>query len=215
MLSRMGAIKSGRLVDPETDESLSDVETTLNRLGIALRDSDGQFRNFGEVLDEVGSQWETFDNVSQRAIASAFAGTRQQTRFVSLMSAWERAGEYAEAAANSTGLAAEKLGIYQESLEAKQAKLTAAFEAFSQTFLNSDIIALVLDLGTGFLNLASSLNPAVIEFGEITAAIIAGATALNMLKASSIGVGFHKTFTDLGWPKKTGDIVPIYSKKTA
>lgn len=74
MLSRMGNIKAGRLEDPESGEDLSDVETTLRGLGIALRDSQGQFRNFGVVLDEVGSHWDEYSNTQQRAIATAFAG---------------------------------------------------------------------------------------------------------------------------------------------
>lgn len=74
MLSRMGAIKSGRLIDPESEESLSDVETTLNRLGIALRDEQGNFRNFGDVLNEVGQEWDNYSEVNKRAIAQSFAG---------------------------------------------------------------------------------------------------------------------------------------------
>lgn len=74
MLSRIGAIKSGRLSDPETDEDLSDVEATLRGLGIELRTSESEFRNFGEVLDEVAGKWDSFSSVSQRAIATAFAG---------------------------------------------------------------------------------------------------------------------------------------------
>ena len=74
MLSRMGNIKAGRVDDIETGEDLSDVESTLKQMGVALRDSTGQFRNFGEVLNEVGTQWDRYDNVQQRAIATAFAG---------------------------------------------------------------------------------------------------------------------------------------------
>lgn len=74
MLSRMGNIKAGRLSDPETSEDLSNVEATLGGLGIKLRDSESEFRNFGEVLDEVGGKWESFSSVQQRAIATAFAG---------------------------------------------------------------------------------------------------------------------------------------------
>lgn len=74
MLSRMAALKSGRLSDPETSDDLSDVEATLRGLGIELRKSDSEFRNFGEVLDEVGNKWNNFSSVQQRAIATAFAG---------------------------------------------------------------------------------------------------------------------------------------------
>ena len=53
MLARIGAVKAGRLSDPETNEDLSDVESTLRGAGIQLRKSETEFRNFGEVLDEV------------------------------------------------------------------------------------------------------------------------------------------------------------------
>ena len=42
--------------------------------GIQLRKSETEFRNFGEVLDEVASKWDSFSDVTRRAVASAFAG---------------------------------------------------------------------------------------------------------------------------------------------
>ena len=67
-------IKSGRMEDVETGEDLSDVETVLSGLGIKLRDTNSEFRNFGDVLDEVAGKWDSFSSVQQRAIATAFAG---------------------------------------------------------------------------------------------------------------------------------------------
>lgn len=74
LFARMGNIKAGRLIDPETSENLSDVESTLSGLGIMLRDTDSEFRNFGDVLDEVGGKWDSFSSVQQHAISVAFAG---------------------------------------------------------------------------------------------------------------------------------------------
>ena len=70
----MNSVKAGKFVDDETGESLNDVETVLGKLDISLRNVNGTFRNSGEVLDEVGSRWNEFDNVQQHAIATAFAG---------------------------------------------------------------------------------------------------------------------------------------------
>ena len=81
MLSRMGNIKQGILLDPEDGSTLSNVESVLTGYGIKLRDSNSEFRNFGDVLDEVASKWDSYGSVAQRAIASAFAGVRQQERF--------------------------------------------------------------------------------------------------------------------------------------
>ena len=76
LFARMNNVKAEKFVDDETGESLNDVEKVLGELNISLRDSNGLFRNSGEVLDEVGQKWETFDNVQQHAIATAFAGKR-------------------------------------------------------------------------------------------------------------------------------------------
>lgn len=74
IFSRMGNIKLSRLKDPESGEDLSNVETSLRNVGIELRESTGQFRDFDEVLDETASRWDTFSEVTQRSIASSFAG---------------------------------------------------------------------------------------------------------------------------------------------
>lgn len=76
ILARMGNIKLGRLDDykAETGEDLSNVETVLKGEGINLRDEAGQFRDFGDVLDETAARWQSFSKVSQSAIAQAFAG---------------------------------------------------------------------------------------------------------------------------------------------
>ena len=81
LTARVNNIKSGNLYDPENAESLSDVETTLSGLGIALRSTDDEFRAMSDVLDEVAGKWDDFTSVQQRAIAVAFAGTRQQEKF--------------------------------------------------------------------------------------------------------------------------------------
>lgn len=74
IFSRMGNIKLSRLKDPETGEDLSNTETSLRNVGIQLRESTGEFRDFDEVLDEVASKWDTYSEVTQRSIASSMAG---------------------------------------------------------------------------------------------------------------------------------------------
>lgn len=197
MLSRLGMIKAGRLEDPETGESLSDVETTLSNLGISLRNSVSEFRNFGEVLDEVGGKWDTYSSVQQRAIATAFAGTRQQTRFIALMEGWEEAAAYSELAANSAGTAMEKFGIYQESLAAKTARVTAAFEKLTTVLVDSNFVGLVLDFGSASLNFLADVGSigdgAVATIAELAAAMLLLSTSIKLVKDSRIASVFADT----------------------
>ena len=195
MLSRMGMIKSGRLTDPETNESLSDVENTLSSLGIKLRDSGSEFRNFGDILDEVGSNWESYSSVQQRAIASAFAGTRQQTRFLSLMSNWNTALKYTEVAAGSAGTAVEKFGVYEESLEAKTNRVTAAFEKMSMALIPSGLIGGFLDFSAAALDAGSALGGLPVTIAGVTVTVVALKSVLDAIRQSTFGASIKQNLS--------------------
>lgn len=76
IFARMGNIKQGLLEDSETGESLSNVESALSGVDIKLRDSESEFRNFGDVLDEVAGKWDSYSSVEKRTLAVSFAGGR-------------------------------------------------------------------------------------------------------------------------------------------
>lgn len=152
IFARMGNIKAGKFVDGETGESLSDVEKVLGGAGIKLRISETEFRNFGEVLDEVARKWSSFDDVTQHAVATALAGTRQQEKLIVLLSNYATATKYAEIAANASGTATEKWSAYMDSAEAKTNSVTAALEKLSQSMIKSDWIVKGKGILAGLIN---------------------------------------------------------------
>ena len=72
ILSRMSNVKAG--LDDFEGEALNDVEKTLNRVGIALRDNQGNWYDFYDVLDEVASRWDSFSDIQQSQITTALGG---------------------------------------------------------------------------------------------------------------------------------------------
>lgn len=72
ILSRMSNVKAG--LDDFEGEALNDVEKTLNRVGIALRDNQGNWYDFYDVLDEVAGRWDSFSDVQQSQITTALGG---------------------------------------------------------------------------------------------------------------------------------------------
>lgn len=167
IFARMGNIKLGNYLDDD-GEDLSDVETVLKSFGIALRGVDGDFRNFAEVLDDVYAKWEQFGAIDKRAIANAFAGTRQQENFLVLMENYGKALEYAGVAADSAGTALEKFSAYEDSIGAKAASFTAALESLTMDTIDSNLVKDLIDAGT-----------AVVEFAE----------KVGLLKAALISLG--------------------------
>lgn len=82
MLSRYGNVKAGAYSkmnldsDADSTENINDIEKVLRKLGISMRDSKLEFRDFGSVLDDLALKWATLDSVSKNALATAFAGKK-------------------------------------------------------------------------------------------------------------------------------------------
>ena len=162
MFARMANIKTGKLVDPEDQSDISDVERVLKSQNILLRDAQGNFRNFQEVLEETAQKWrelgEAGKTAEQSALAVAFGGTRNQEKFKVFMENYDTAIKYANIATDSTGNAAKKYEAYMDGIEAHMNRLTATFEEFAQTILNSDAIKGVIDFLTNILNLLQQIT---------------------------------------------------------
>lgn len=144
MLSRFGNVKAGAftgldLGDENGDvsgESLNDLEKVLKKLGISMRDTNLEFRDFDDVLEDISAQWSLYDNVTKNAIATAAAGTRQREAFLVLMENMDKYHDLLETSQSSAGTAEEKYLSYQESLQAAQKRFAAAWEEIA---LNSDV----------------------------------------------------------------------------
>ncbi len=183
MYSRMNNIKIGRFIDDETGESLSDTEAVLNKLGIKLRDTENTYRDFDDVLDDVGKNWKYFTQVEQNAISVAIAGTMQRERFTALMNNYSSALEYSEVAANSAGSALERYGVYQDSIEAKTNELTAAIESLSTNIVSEELYSGIIQATTGLVEFLDKTN--------LLKGTLAGLVAMGVSKAIvSIGTGF-------------------------
>lgn len=216
MFARYGNVKLGKLVDDESGEALNDFETALNAVGIALRDEQGQFRDFNDVILEVRDSMGRMSNTEKSALATTLGGIRQRENVLVLLENLDKAFGYAEVAANSSGTAMEKFSVYEQSVEAKSQRMAAAFENLSSSLLDSDLVGAFYDIGTGVFNLAAGIPDVVKEIAALTAGMVALHATFNAIKATQFGSGFIQTFKDLGWPETTGDnIVPIHCEKAA
>lgn len=200
LLSRYRNVKIGQFVDDD-GESLSDVETILNSVGIKLRDTNQEFRDFETVLDEVAKSWNTYSSVQQASIAKAFSGTRQQNRFLALMKGYNKTLELTEVAANSAGTAVEKFNkSYKESLEAKTNTLQASFESMIMNSDMSEVYGGILDATTALVNLINKTNALK---GAMGALAVTGVTKAFL----SIKTGAYEAYVNLNKFKSAIDIV--------
>lgn len=155
-------------------------ETALRTIGIALRDvRTGEFRKFDDVIMEISEKWDSLDQLSQRYIATTAAGSRQQSRFIALVSNHARLMELTGLAATSAGASQEQFNKTLDSLEAKMNRLSTAKELFFTNILDSGAIKAFVGAGTGLLEfinkltgsfggLGSSISTALLSVGAFT-----------------------------------------------
>lgn len=143
ILARMGKIKLNNWIDEDGNDisgEINDIEKTLSRFNIKLRTSATEFRNFEDVIYDVGTSWDKFSSIEKNAIASAFGGVYQRENVITLFENFNRALELSEISANSAGTAYQKFEIYENSLEAATNRLTASFESLAYNPANVDFV---------------------------------------------------------------------------
>lgn len=208
MLSRFGNVKAGAFtgldLDSETgevgSESLNDLEKVLKKLGISMRDTNLQFRDFDDVLEDIASQWSLYDNVTKNAIATAAAGTRQREAFLVLMENMDKYHSLLETSQNAEGTAEEKYLSYQDSLQAAQKRLSAVWEEIA---LNSDVSRFM----TNLTNLTTFLVKQLPFIAKWTTRIF------STISATKVPVWINKAFNSLGINQAVAQTVGFVSTK--
>lgn len=160
--------------------NVNKVEEALRTVGVALRDTNGQFRDLDDVFIELSSKWQGLDKNTQRYIATIAAGSRQQSRFIAMMDNYDRTVELVGAAYNSAGAGQEQYEKTMDSLESKLNKLKNAWDEFTTGIANSDFIKGGIDLLTKILTLVNDLTDGFGDIGNALAKIGVAAGALSI-----------------------------------
>ena len=168
IVARFQELKKDPAEIGEVDGEIVDankIETALRSVGVSLRDSSGQFRELDEVFLELSSKWGSLDKNTQRYIATIAAGSRQQSRFIAMMSDYGRTQELVTAANNSAGASQRQFEKTTESLEYKVERLKNAWHEFTMGIMESDLIKFGVDILTKFLEIVNKVTEGINGFG--------------------------------------------------
>ena len=167
MLSRYGNVKFGSFEALEGDEgeesNINDVERVLNALGIQIRTSKMEMRDFADVLDDIAEKWITLTTVEQNAIAVALGGVRQRNTTVALLNSYGTYKQALEDQENSAGQANSKYGAYQDSIEFHKQNLQVAWEGLVLKLDESQILKDLYDIATFFVSTADKWLPELVS----------------------------------------------------
>lgn len=180
-------VSQGQLTGEDTEGEIIDVnkiQGALRSVGISMNEFFAGTEGLDDVLLKLASKWDTLDFTTQRYIATTAAGSRQQSRFIAMMSDYGRTQELVSAAYNSTGASQEQFEKTLDSLDAKLTKLKNAWDQFAMGLANNEFIKGAVDVLTGLLNTINS--------------IIDGISGGNGLAKSVLSLGFAFSAFKLG-----------------
>ena len=194
-------------VDGETIDA-NKIETALRSVGVALRDTSGQFRDLDDVFIELASKWDGLDTNTQRYIATIAAGSRQQSRFIAMMSDYSRTQELVTAANSSAGASNVQFEKTLESLESKLAQLKNSWDTFTMSIMNNQFVKIGIDILNGILSVINGVVAAfdriglgsVVSLGMVIGALVLGTKALNAFEINlrQVDKNGKRTYTTLG-----------------
>ena len=178
-----------------TDEDgikLGQVSSGLESMGIEIKDAQGNLRNLGEVIEEIGGKWDTWTESQQSAIAQLVAGKRQYNNLLALFDNWDMYNTALETSQNSLGTLQKQQDIYMESTEAHLQKLDTEWEDLYDSLIDQHDINGAIDGLTNILDLITNIIDAV-----------GGGKTLLLGLIGILGTRFSKQIADMFTPLLT------------
>lgn len=170
-------------MDYETGEDLSNVESVLGKIGVKIRDNLTDYRDLGDVLQDVAEKYSSLNDVERNAVNTAMFGTYQQNKGAVLLSNWDKVQKLTQVSANSSDEALEKFSAYTDTVQAHINSLTASYEHLASVIANSEFLKGATDAASGFLDVISALIDKLGLLSVATGAITGGAA----LKGTNLG----------------------------
>ena len=169
--------------DEEGEEiNINKIDAALRTVGISLKDFLNGTKGIDDIFLELASKWNSLDLATQRYIATTAAGSRQQSRFIAMMSNYDRTMQLVTAANSSAGASQEQFDKTLESMEAKLQKLKNAWDQFAMGLANNEILKGAVDVLTGILETVNKLTESLSGGNGLAKSIISLMTVIGALK---------------------------------
>ena len=123
--SRLNDIKTGA---DDAEISLGNYSGKMAELGFNVLDANGNLRKTGQVMEQIGSRWNTLSKEQQIYLAQTMGGIRQVNQITALFEHWTTYSELLNDSLSAQGTLNEKNDIYLESTAAHMEQLGAETE---------------------------------------------------------------------------------------
>ena len=184
IFARMGDLELNG--EDEFGVSLGKVSSALDSVGVKILDINGEIRDMGEVIEEVGNKWNTgaWTNAEKQALAIALAGKRQYNNLLALFDNWDMYNKAVETSMSSQGTLQKQQDIYMESTAAHIQQMQTAWEGVKDSLLKPKDINPIIDASE---KVATTFETAIDTVGGLRGILAALGTVALQVFSSSLG----------------------------
>lgn len=150
-----GQDEEGEIID------VNKIQTALRTVGISMEGFFAGTEGLDDVLLKLSEKWGSLDFETQHYIATMAAGSRQQSRFIAMMSDYGRMTELVASAQNSAGASQKQFEKTQESLATSLTKLSNAWDEFLMGLANNEVLKAGVDTLTFILESINKITDAI------------------------------------------------------
>ena len=143
LFARLEGLSLGETLDDGT--TLNKYSKALATVGVNIKDQFGQLKSMDQILDELGSKWETLSSDQQVALAQTVGGVRQYTQLISLMENYDAFKQNVDYARNSEGTLNQQQRIFEESWQGASKRLKASWEGLYSEIIDDDFFIKMTD----------------------------------------------------------------------
>lgn len=194
LFSRIQGLTQGETLDDGT--TLNKYSQALATVGVQIKDTDGELKGMDEILDNLGSKWNTLAQDQKIALAETVAGVRQWTQLIALMDNWDFFKENLAMAQDADGALEQQAEIYAESWEAARDRTKAAAEDIYDSLINPDFYIKVDDLITPLLSGTADVIDAM---GGMNGVLAASVLLINKVYGNKIAESLRESAVQIGF----------------
>ena len=205
--ARMGDIKAG--LDDET--TLGNYTSKMAELGVNVLDVNGNLRDMGEVIEEIGNNWENLSREQQINLSQTMAGVRQYNNLLALFDNWDMYTDALNTSADAAGTLQHQQDIYMESVEAHLQKMKTEAEETYKTLFDTNTVNTFIDAITG---LNSLLNTFLKGLGGGMNDFLFIGSMITQLLNKQIGSGINNMINNLETIRNNKDTISLLKDVT-
>ena len=190
LFSRIQGLSLGKTLDDGT--TLNKYSEALSKVGVSIKDSNGNLKNMDDILNEMGNKWKTLSKDQQVALAQTVGGIRQYNQLMSLMNNWDTFKVNLDVAFDAEGTLDRQQKIYEDSWEGASNRVRASLEGIFNKIVDDKAFINMLN---GLSQVLDKVQSIIDAFGGLQGVLITLGGTFTALFSQKIGAGIGQLAT--------------------